>query len=48
MRKDKQREYPETAEGKEAFDRFRELTRRLVNVPKDKLRHKQAQDEAEP
>ena len=34
---DKPREYPETEEGQAAFDRFRELTRRLVNVPKEKL-----------
>ena len=31
-------EYPETLEGQEAFDRFRALTRRLVNVPKNRLR----------
>ena len=28
-------EYPETEEGQAAFDRFRELTQRLVNVPKE-------------
>ena len=32
---DKPREYPETEEGQAAFDRFRELARRLVNVPKE-------------
>lgn len=42
MRKDQRHtgppEYPPTEEGQEAFDRFRELTRRLVNVPKEKVR----------
>jgi hypothetical protein len=37
MKDDKPREYPEMLEGPEAFDRFRALTRRLVNVPKAKL-----------
>jgi hypothetical protein len=46
MSKEKPREYPETAEGQEAFDRFRELTRRLVNVPKAKLREPQAEEQA--
>ena len=36
--KDKPREYPETEEGQAAFDRFREMTRRLVNVPKEAIR----------
>lgn len=35
-------EYPETEEGQEAFDRFRELTRRLVKVPKEKIPEKRA------
>ena len=42
MRKDQKHtgppEYPEAAEGPEAFARFRELTRRLARVPKEKLR----------
>ncbi len=42
MRKEKRHtgppEYPETAEGQEAFERFRELTRKLVHVPKDATR----------
>ena len=42
MRKEKRHtgppEYPETEEGQAAFDRFQELTRRLVNVPKETTR----------
>ena len=30
-------EYPETLEGPEAFERFRALTRKLVNVPKETI-----------
>ena len=41
MRKDKKHtgppEYPETEEGEAAFEHFRELTRRLENVPKENI-----------
>jgi hypothetical protein len=35
MKDEKPREYPETLEGQASFDRFRALTSRLVNVPKE-------------
>lgn len=46
MKDEKPREYPETLEGQAAFDRFRALTQRLVNVPREKVR--EAKDDKQP